>query len=391
MNGHIGPPVHAPSMRICGTGSISDALGDAIAYRSLEPVDRRLPGLTSLRQPLGVHPKWVPRKVEPAYGRVVAEMLRAAGELTTGFEGFDRVVLIGDTEHNDGGAFLNICKALGCGGDAFICDESTAEPGLVSFDRGEDRTLYLANRWRSVGGFEVKLARRGLAIGRGTVVIVDIDKTVLGARGRNHRPIDNARAAAVLRTARALRGSAANRDLLLAAYNHFNQPQFHAFTTDNQDYLAYFAMIVEAGWSSIEKLREGVTRGRFGSFGDVLDAVSATVDRLPNPVRRMHDNVVMAVTAGDPTPFKDFRRAEYRETVDRMKPTDKAVDTALLLETRITLTAEVWRRVKLWRDRGAVLFGLSDKPDEASFPTPELEAEGYRPLHETTALVVGEG
>ena len=47
--------------------------------------------------------------------------------------------------------------------------------------------------------------------------------------------------------------------------------------------------------------------------------------------------------------------------------------------------------MKLWRDRGALLFGLSDKPDEASFPTPDLEAEGYLPLHKTRALVVGEG
>ena len=62
----------------------------------------------------------------------------------------------------------------------------------------------------------------------------------------------------------------------------------------------------------------------------------------------------------------------------------------MLLATRITLTAEVWRRVKLWRDRGALLFGLSDKPDEASFPSPDLEAEGYQPLHKTRALVVGE-
>jgi len=391
MNGPVGRSPRASSMRICGTGSLSDALGDAIAYRSLEPVDGRIPGLASLRQPLGIHPKRVPRKVEPAYGRVVAEMLRAAGGLTAGFAGFERVVLIGDTEHNDGGAFLHICKALGCGGDAFICDENASEPELVPHDRGERRTLYLANRWRSMGGFEVDLARRGVTVGRGTVVIVDIDKTVLGARGRNHRPIDTARAAAVLRTARTLRGEAADQGLLLAAYNHFNQPQFHAFTTDNQDYLAYLALLVEAGWSSIEKLREGVTRGRFGSFGALLDAVSATVERLPNPLQRMHDDVVMAVAAGDPTPFKDFRRAEYRETIDRMTPTDKVEDTALLLERRITLTAEVWRRVRLWRDRGAVLFGLSDKPDEASFPTPELEAQGYRPLHETTALVVGEG
>jgi hypothetical protein len=383
--------IPGPSMRVLGTGSLYDALGDAIAYRNLEPIDGRIPGLSMLRQSLGLKANRVPRKVEPAYGRVVAEMLRAAGTLAAGTSGIERLVLIGDTEHNDGGAFVNICDALRCPGDAFICAETADEPTLVPINRGGSRTLYLANRWRLMGGFEAELARRGVAIGCGTVVVVDIDKTALGARGRNHRPIDTARAAAVLRTAREIGGENVNRDLLLASYKHFNQPRFHAFTTDNQDYLAYIAMLVEAGWSSIEKLREEIVRGRLASFGDLLDSVTATVERLPNRFRRAHDDVVMAVTLGDPTPFKDFRRAEYRETVDRMTPLGKAEDTARMLVTRITLTAEVWRRVKLWRDRGALLFGLSDKPDEASFPTPELEAEGYQPLHKTRALVVGEG
>lgn len=377
-------------MRVLGTGSLFDALGDAVAYRNLEPIDRRLPGLTVLRQPLGLKATRVPRKVEPAYGRVVAEMLRTAGTLAAGSPGIERLVLIGDTEHNDGGAFVSICDALGCPGDAFICAETADEPALVPTDRSGRRRLYLANRWRLIGGFEAELARRGVTIGGGTVVVVDIDKTALGARGRNHRPIDIARAAAVLRTARALRGENVNRDLLLAAYSQFNRREFHAFTTDNQDYLAYMAMLVESGWSSIEKLREGITRGRLNSFGDLLDAVTSTVERLPNRLRRAHDDLVMAVALGDPTPFKDFRRAEYRETVDRMTPGGKVQDVSRLLATRITLTAEVWRRVRLWRDRGAVLFGLSDKPDEASFPSPELEAEGYQPLHKTRALVVGE-
>ena len=375
---------------VVGTGSLFDALGDAVAYRSLEPIDGRIPGLTSLRQPLGLEPNRVPRKVESDYGRVVAEMLRAAGAVTTGSAEFKGVVLIGDTEHNDGGAFVNICEALRCPGDAFICDEGPVASELIPSDRGGGRTLYLANRWRLMGSFEAGLARRGVTIGRGTVVVVDIDKTALGARGRNDRPIDTARAAAVLRTARALRGEAVNRDLLLAAYTHFNQPRFHAFTTDNQDYLAYLAMLVDAGWSSIEKIHEGVEIGRLGSFGDLLRSVSSTADRLPISLRRAHFDVEMAVEIGDPTPFKDFRRAEYRETVDRMKPVGKVEDIERLLATRITLTAEVWRRVKLWRDRGALLFGLSDKPDEASFPSPELEAEGYQPLHKTRAMVVGE-
>jgi hypothetical protein len=44
-----------------------------------------------------------------------------------------------------------------------------------------------------------------------------------------------------------------------------------------------------------------------------------------------------------------------------------------------------------WRARGALLFGLSDKPDEASLPSEARAAEGCRSLHETATHVVGAG
>jgi hypothetical protein len=43
-----------------------------------------------------------------------------------------------------------------------------------------------------------------------------------------------------------------------------------------------------------------------------------------------------------------------------------------------------------WRRRGALLFGLSDKPDEASIPTPELASQGYRAIHRTATHVIGQ-
>ena len=84
---------HDSPMRVLGTGTLFDALGDAIAYRSLEPLDGRLPGLSSLRQSLGLHANRVPRKVEPAYGFVVAEVLRSAAALANGSPELKGVVL----------------------------------------------------------------------------------------------------------------------------------------------------------------------------------------------------------------------------------------------------------------------------------------------------------
>lgn len=378
------------NIKLHGSGTLADILGDAVAYRLLEPADGRLPGLTALRRGAGLGPEELPRKVEPAYGRVVSEILREAARLQSGSSDLDRVVMIGDTEHNDGGAMVGISRALECPGAAFICDETADEPRSIVRDRGDGRAVHLANHWRMIADFETELAARGFVIGSGTVVVLDIDKTLLGARGRNNRPIDEARVAAVLRTARELGTDVVDETGLMAAYHHFNQPPFHSFTTDNQDYLAYLAFLVGGGWATYDELDTGITGGRFETFSGLLAAVSAAPDTLDPAIRPSHERVVAAVEMGDPTPFKDFRRAEYRETVDRMSPGDRGMGTADLLGSRLTITAEVWLKAQVWRDRGALLFGLSDKPDEASFPPPELEAEGYLPLHRTQALIVGE-
>jgi hypothetical protein len=62
---------------------------------------------------------------------------------------------------------------------------------------------------------------------------------------------------------------------------------------------------------------------------------------------------------------------------------------AELLAGEITLTQEVRQMALEWSSRGALLFGLSDKPDEASLPTPQLAAQGWQPLHRTLTHAVG--
>jgi hypothetical protein len=59
------------------------------------------------------------------------------------------------------------------------------------------------------------------------------------------------------------------------------------------------------------------------------------------------------------------------------------------LQEEILITQEVSQMALEWRRRGALLFGLSDKPDEASCPTPELAERGYVPIHRIEARVVG--
>jgi len=42
------------------------------------------------------------------------------------------------------------------------------------------------------------------------------------------------------------------------------------------------------------------------------------------------------------------------------------------------------------KERGVLVFGISDKPDEASVPTPELAEKGYEPIHRTVMKVYGD-
>jgi hypothetical protein len=377
-------------LRVLGSAALSEFLADLVVYRSLVPCDTRLPTVDDLRGPLGLEGGGIPRKTELEYARLVAEMLREARRLEGRGDALIGIVMVGDTEHNDGTAFANLCEVLELSGATFICDEGGDEPRLETVPGEHGRYLCRANRWRLLSDFDAWMTERGAAIGGSTVVIVDIDKTALGARGRNHRPIDAARTAAARRTVVELLGDRADPELIQTAYDHLNRPVFHAFTTDNQDYLAYLCLLVGSGWASLDGLVEGISNGRWPDFAGLLARVSQSVDALPEGLDELHLRVTAAVTAGDPTPFKEFRRAEFTETVARMSLADPETPIDTLLADRITVTAEVRHWALEWRSRGALVFGLSDKPDEASLPTPEMAEGGMVPLHHTPALIVGE-
>jgi len=111
--------------------------------------------------------------------------------------------------------------------------------------------------------------------------------------------------------------------------------------------------------------------------------------RLPSELRVIHERIREAVGRGDPTPFKTFRRNEYRSTVERMGQLSDETPPTTLLQHEILITQEVREMALCWRQRGALLFGLSDKPDEASIPTEDLAARGYQPIHRVETHAVG--
>jgi hypothetical protein len=383
-------------MKNHGRTSVCEFLGDFVVYRNLAPIDPRLPPLAEIQPRVGLSAGVIPRKSEPEYARVIVHLLRQARALDAPGSPVGRLVYVGDTRLNDGGAFANICRAGDWPGLAFIGadrDEPAnvqlipATPDAVSGQR--DAMIYLANRWVALADFDHFCREREFPLDEGTAVIVDLDKTALGARGRNDHVIDRARVEAVRRTVGELLGAEFDSKGFQAAYDLLNQPEFHPFTADNQDYLAYVCLILGSGLYPLEPLVASVRTGRLATFQQFITEVDNRAGELSPDLRAIHHSIYARVQQGDPTPFKAFRYTEYLATVERMGWLGDGATVDELLADEIVITQEVREVALAWRAQGVLLFGLSDKPDEASIPTDDLAAQGYQPIHRTPTHSVG--
>jgi hypothetical protein len=377
-------------MKVYGRGAVSDFLDDWIVYRNLVPVDPRVRPLEAVREALGLPPGRIPRKSERDYARVMVHLLREAQALDAPGQTLERLVYIGDTRLNDGTAFENLCEAGGWAGLAFIGSETADPPASQIVPRSDRRCMFLANRWGALYDFDRFRHTEGFHMDAGTAVVIDLDKTALGARGRNAGVIDRARVAAVKQTVSGLLGEAFNETGFQTAYDRLNQVEYHPFTGDNQDYLAYISLILGSGLFDLEDVIDDVQAGRLINFRGFIHRADARIEELPPALAAIHREILVNVQAGDPTPFKAFRRCEYVATVSRMGHLADNVAVDEILTQEIAITKEVWALATNWRAEGALLFGLSDKPDEASIPTEQQAGEGYLPIHRTPTHIVGE-
>lgn len=377
-------------MKDYGRTSVHEFLGDFIVYRNLVPADSRLPPLSELRSEVGLPAGVIPRKSQPEYARVMAYLLQRARALEAPGLSVERLVYVGDTRMNDGTAFVNICQAGGWPGLAFIGSERD-QPAQVEVVEQGPGTLYLANRWAALADLCGFCRERGFPLDERTAAIIDLDKTALGARGRNDHVIDQARVEAVRRTVGGLLGDEFDPQAFQTAYDQLNQSEFHPFTADNQDYLAYVCLILGSGLYALEPLVVEVRAERMTTFKQFITAVDGRAADLPTNLRRIHDGVYDLVQRDDPTPFKAFRYNEYHATIERMGWLDDGAPVEEMLAGEIVITQEVREVALSWREQGALLFGLSDKPDEASVPTEALAAQGYRSIHRKETHAVGKG
>jgi hypothetical protein len=376
-------------MKSFGRASISEFLGDWVVYRNLVPADPGLPALDALRGEVDLPPHQIPRKSQAAYAGVIVRLLHAAQRLRGMAAPIRRLLFVGDTLLLDGTAFANICLAGGWSGLAFIGSENTRPCSVDIIPNPTGQTLYRANRWEALADFVSYASTHGFPVDDSTAVIVDIDKTALGARGRNGHVIDAARVQAVQDTVAGLLAAAFDPQAFRAAYDLLNQPEFHPFTTDNQDYLAYICLILGSGLYRLEEVAGEVRAGRLASFAQFIAEVDSCAGDLPPDLRAIHADIYANVRKGDPTPFKSFRRNEYLTTIRCFGGLPDDTPLQALLDGEILVTQEVRLAALDWQSRGALLFGLSDKPDEAATPTPKLAAQGYLPIHRAETHAVG--
>jgi hypothetical protein len=335
---------------------------------------------------MGLEDPRVPRKAEPGYARVIVHLLRRAQALSAPGTALSRLLYVGDTRLLDGTAYRNILEANGWPGLAFIATEKLAEPPQVT----REGSIFVANRWALLADFVREAEREGLPLAPGTALVLDLDKTTFGARGRNDGAVDRARVDGVRETVADLLGPGFDQAAFDRAYSELNQPAYHAFTADNQDYLAYICLAIGAGMIAFEELLQEVQAGRLRDFAGFLQAVEAKAERAEPRLAALHRDIAARVAAGDPTPFKAFRRREYLATVARLGQLPDDAPAEVRLREEILITEEVREVALAARERGVLLFGLSDKPDEASTPTPEQVAAGMQPLHRVPTHAFGE-
>lgn len=377
-------------MRNYGRTTIAEFLEDRVIYRNLEAADPRLPRLHELGALTGLPPGRIPRKIDPAYARAGVQLLKEAQRIRGVSQPIQRLLFVGDTLLLDGTAFANLCRAGEWSGLAFIGSEDGSPPAVEMRPSGAGGWLYRANRWAALEDFDHHAAANGFPFDEATAVVLDIDKTVIGARGRNGQVIDRARQQALRETLAALLGSSFEIEAFVSAYERLNQPEFHPFTGDNQDYVAYLCLVLGSGQYSLEGLASRILQGDLASFEQLLGEVEGNHRALPAGLAEIHHQIAASVKAGDPTPFKVFRRREYLTTLGYFDCLPAEASPEQLLSDEIVITQEVRAAALGWQDRGALLFGLSDKPDEAAIPTPELAAQGWPPLHRAVTHSVGE-
>ncbi len=386
MNGGIA----SPDLHVYGRAALADLFEDWVVYRNLEPLDKRVPGFKAASYRMGISDERIPRKQEYDYAKAATWIVGEAQRVRKARRPIDELLVLGDTLFNDGQAYANMIKATGWRGACFIgADRLKEEPGHTIDAAAR---LYNANRWSAVGDWLQWVRSEGLRLDAGTAVVVDIDKTALGAKGRNDHIIDRARLEGIFRTMTSVLGEEGfKKSIFIEHYGELNRSRYHFLTADNQDYLAYICLVLNTGLIGFDELLVEIESHSLETFDQFIRWVDSRMmlnETGSQTLREVHESVLAAVRVGDPTPFKRFRRQEFVCTVETMGRMPDTAGAQELLDGEITLTEEVWQASTWLKERGCFLLCLSDKPDEASRPSKGHTLD-CPPIHRASTHRVG--
>lgn len=379
----------ATELQSFGRAKLADYFADFVIYRNLEPLDRRIKGLKSAGYKMGLTNDRIPRKFERDYARAAMWFSTEAQRIRRVSKPLSELLFIGDTLLNDGQAYQNLQTLSEWKGACFIGADRLEHE--LTVDINEEENLYNANRWSAMGDWIERTASQGFHFDQRTVAIVDIDKTALGAKGRNDQVIDKARIQGIFRTMDAVLGNDFDQAAFERQYGDLNRARYHTLTADNQDFLAYICLVLNTGLIKYDELVTQFDNGSLHDFEQFVRWVDSRMmggaRRMGEPFRQVHEAVGASLRIGDPTPFKRFRRQEFLSTAAHMGHLPKNTSVEQLLAEEITFTQEV-RELSDWlQKRGCLLICLSDKPQEASCP--ERPSSDFLPLHQIDTDCVG--
>lgn len=386
---HIDLQTSSNEMSVSGKLKISDIFENRIIYRRLEPLDKKLAGLKKAGGKMQLMNDRIPRKDEEDYARASMWFLNQAQKLRKVSTPIKELVYIGDSLYSDGTAYQNLRQLSQWSGSSFIGhDDLSAKP---SADIDVESGLYMANRWSGLASWAAWTLGNGLQLDESTAVVIDIDKTLIGARGRNDHVIDQARLEGIYRTMDAVLGNSFDRAAFERQYAELNQAEYHPITADNQDYLAYICLVLNAKLLQLDEVIGEVQENRIDNFEQFARWVNTRL--MINPMggerlRQVHEAIMMSFLAGDPTPFKRLRQEEFRMTLERMGNVADEQDVSDYLQDEITITREVVDISQWLIGRGCLTLCMSDKPDESACPDRNA-AEEFLPIHQVATHCVG--
>ncbi|MGB9694620.1 MAG: hypothetical protein ACP5SB_01385 [Caldisericaceae bacterium] len=316
-------------------GTLNDIFKDYIVFRELRPIKE---GLSSFEELGNKSHKGFPRKKDKEYAAILCQIFRSAMS-------FSKIVYIGDTFLSDLAVIENI-KELGYDVFGVITDETGKN--------SESKYPYIVfnNSWDQLSNYVVD------KINNETVLVVDIDKTAIGARGRNDSSVDKARTDAILDLAKRVFKNP-EKDEFMRLYHYIHAKDFLNFTQDNQDIVSILSLIIYSNAISFDDFSSFAKTRKFEEF---IQDVKVQGELVP-----LVDEVRTNIREDNATLFPTFRRIELEKTLNRMDflPDDTPIEK--LLEEEILITGEVYRIGIRANEKGALVFGVSDKPEKASF------------------------